>query len=120
METSGENMSRNFIIVSILILVFSVVLTGCVDDKDNNTRETKSDFDKFIGTWRSSQRSDDSIFREDGTGNDGNDEFNWEILDGKLRLFDDNMSETFAYNFSEGDNTLTLFLEEGTIIFERV
>ena len=113
-------MSKNFIVVTIFILVLSVIITGCIDDEDKNTKETKSDFEKFIGTWRSSKRRGDSIFRADGTGNDGDANFTWEILDGKLRTYGDNLSETHSYLFSNGDNTLTIFFEDGSLVFERI
>jgi len=69
-----KNMKKQIMIVGILLILMVVVLCGCSE---------KSDEEKFIGTWKNTEPSYNTItFLSDGSGSSSGLLMLWEIKDG--------------------------------------
>jgi hypothetical protein len=103
----------------ILILIFNLILTGCIDND--------SDFDKFIGSWDTVvddvNLSHTRTFYSNKTYviDYGDTVFFgiWEINNEKLVIdYDDGTSSEYDYIFSNNDNDLTISKDDGIFNYD--
>ncbi len=101
---------KNYLIISGIVLVLlTVILSGC-----NDINSLSSEEDKFIGTWEASEGNVTSTMRFFSNGTvlqsilGQNIYGTWEIKDGKLFTENENSGiATFDYSFSEDGKTLS-------------
>jgi len=120
-------MKKQLIIFGVIVLLITIGLSGCLENK------SKSDEDKIIGTWASSElfqgstRNISIIFLSNKTfetvstykGETKIGSGTWRIVDDKLEI--DITKPTVSpsindYNFSNNFNTLTITDSTGTKI----
>jgi len=124
-------MKKQLIIVGIIILLVAVGLSGCTETT------TKTEIDRFVGTWETSSGFSpfnnissfmgSTTFYKNGTGkSDFSDslpeQFIYNILDGKITIALLNFEELsieYNYSFSENDTRLTFTNNENTFILEK-
>jgi hypothetical protein len=97
-------MKKQLIIVGIIVILLAVGLSGC-------NRETKTDSDLIVGTWKDSRFPNDSFtFLSNGAGSWAGDSILWDIKDGKLEITiqSSGTENIYNYTFSDNDQTLTL------------
>jgi len=101
-------MKKELFIIGTLAILLSVGFSGC--NQENN--KIDSEKDRFIGTWQTSPGYPSLIeFFKDG-GLVYGAEGTWDLKDGKLVIIipSYNLNDTYNYEFSNNDNTLTMTL----------
>ncbi len=123
---------KKFIVVVIMILIFIVSLSGCIE----SNKSSKTDEDRIIGSWFISELVDGKtntvtyIFLPDKTykvigsfdGLTENFTGTWKIEDNKLIVTIEGRTLTGDYQFSNNDNTLTItdtFSYEETVLTKQ-
>lgn len=110
-------MKKGLKIIGIILGVFSICLSGCVNPL--------SDESKFIGTWESIRIDATMVFDADGTGYvNGSGSFgssrmttyfNWEISKGKLIMSAYGQKSKNSYEFKENNTMLTITAQDGAV-----
>jgi hypothetical protein len=102
-------LKKQLIIFGIIILLITVELCGCSENRDS----------RFVGTWKKQESIIQFTFLSDGTV--PNFIFltgNWQVKDNKLviTIFNNQVTRdiVYDYSFSNNDKTLTLTLIQPT------
>jgi hypothetical protein len=108
-------MWKKILLISVVIIIISSFLSGCI---------SKTDEDRFIGTWETEDESMKLVIYSDGTCEFIGSEGTWEIKDGNLwmvlRFTGGKNTMSYNYSFSDGDKTLTLMdTSERTWIYTK-
>jgi hypothetical protein len=102
-------MNKKIVIIGIALILVSIGLSGC--NEVQNSPET--DISKFIGTWKSEDKSEVITFFSDNTFSGGTSfSGTWELKDGKLviSLLGGEFVDTYDYIFF---NDTTLGIRKG-------
>ena len=102
-------MKKQLIIFGIIIILLTVGLSGCNEEKDTSSNLNTTEENRFFGTWYNNSWT--ITFFSDGTYTESFQADPWEIKDGKLLLYSDSSKVSFGlfdYGFSENDSKLTL------------
>jgi len=124
-------MKRKLLGLLIAVLLLAIVFSGCTETT------TKTEIDRFVGTWRTSSGFSpfnnislfigSATFYKNGTGKSYfsdslPEQFNYSISDGKITIALLNFEELsieYNYSFSENDTRLNLTNNENTFILEK-
>jgi len=98
-------MKKNALIALLIFLVLTVIFSGCIDEKE------PTNFDRFIGTWKTDQGVQLELFSDDTCiflGSSGE----WNIEEEKINItvmFEGGKNMmSFNYEFSNDYKTVTL------------
>jgi len=119
-------MKKHIIVVGIILMLVSVGLCGCNEEKLQNgeNNEIDSAYEKLIGTWKLTYDEEYMLtFYEDGKFEQGEHILgNWSLSNGKLIMdaidntTEDHPSEftiIFDYYFSDNNQKLTITIITG-------
>jgi hypothetical protein len=99
-------MSKNFIALGVLFISICIIFSGCGEIVGTVTSEE----DKFIGVWVTDSIYDRLVFSSDGRCRKFRYDGTWSVHNGKITLTYAIVTKpyNYTYNYSFGNNTLTL------------
>ncbi len=115
-------MMKKIIIVGVIVLFLAVIFTGCFEDDDDDGGSIDN---KLVGEWIEEESGYSLIFNSNGSLYAGYEDINeyvgnWNVKGNEICVSASGESAQCArYEFSNNDNTVTIYFDEEGQVFNK-